>query len=78
MGMDSARSRQSHLRQLIGIRALQFGQTAVLQNARRQGVVFCQFLQHFFIGTARTRRGFFDNWQTQLVKKDFTELFRAA
>ena len=50
----------------------------MLQNARRQGVVFCQFFQHFFIGTARTRRGFLNDGQTQLVKKDFTKLFGAA
>ena len=78
MRMHPPCSRQSHLRQLVGVCPFQFGQTAVLQNACGQGVVFCQFFQHLFIGTACTRGGFFDDRQTQFVKKYFTKLFRAA
>ena len=50
----------------------------MFQDARWQGIVLGQFLQHFFIGTACTCGGFFNDWQTQLVKKDFPQLFGAA
>ena len=64
--------------QLVGVGAFEFGQTAVFQNTRRQGVVFCQLLKHFFIGTARARGCFLNDGQTQLVKKDLAQLLRTA
>jgi hypothetical protein len=56
--MHPARARVGQLRQLVGVSALEFGKTPVLQDFGREREIFRQLLQHFFVG--RAGRGEFD------------------
>jgi hypothetical protein len=59
VGVHTAGGRVHHQRQLVGVGALELGQAAVLQDARRQRVVGGQFLQHLFVGAGRAEAVFF-------------------
>ena len=76
--MHPAGARQRELGQLVGIGALELGQTTVLQQLGRQGVVFCQFFQHFFIGAACAGSSLLHHRHAQLVKENFAQLFGAT
>ncbi len=78
VGMHPAGVRVDHLRQLLGVGALEFGQAAVVENDARQRVIFGQLFQHFLVGGRGTGGGLFLHRQLQAVEQDFADLLGAA
>ncbi len=78
MGVHPSRSGQGQLGQLVGVGALELAERAVLQQFRRQRIVFGKFLQHLLVGATRAAWGFLDHRHAQLVKKDFAQLLGTA
>ena len=74
VGVYPAGLRHRQLCQFVGVSAFEFGQRAVFQNFLGQGVIVSQLLQHFFVRAARAGRGFFDDGQTQHIKKYLAQL----
>ena len=71
---DAARLRVDHFRQLVGVRALQLREAAVLEDGPRERVVLGQLLQHLFVHRRRARRRLLDRLQLHALEEDVAEL----
>ena len=76
--VHAAGGRVDHLRQLVGVGALQLREAAVLEQLGRQRVVGGQLLQHVFVGGRRAARRLLEHRQPQLAEQDLADLLRAA
>jgi hypothetical protein len=76
VGVNSACGRVYHARQLVGIRALELGQRAVVEYQLRQRIIERQFLQHVFIGGRLPARRFLQDRQLVLFEQDLLNLPR--
>ena len=65
-----------HLRQLVGVGALELGELARFEQQFRQRVIERQFGEHLFVGRRRARRCLFLDRQAKLVEQNFGQLFR--
>ena len=61
VGVHAPRLAIGQTRKLVGVGAFQLGQAAVLKNARGQGVIGGELLQHLFVGTGCTTGGLLDH-----------------
>ena len=74
VGVHTAIRWQGHLRQLVGVGALELGQRAVLEQLGGQRIVLGQLLQHFLVRAARAGGGLLDHRHAQLVEEDLSQL----
>ena len=74
VGVDAPGARIRHLRQLVGVGALELGQATVLQQLGRQRKILSQLLQHLLVGAGCAARRLLNHRQTQLGKEDFADL----
>ena len=75
-GVNPARFRADHQRQLIGIGGFEFCQTTILEDDFRQRIVQRQLFQHLFRGRRRAARGFLQRLNTLFFKQDGLQLLR--
>ncbi len=74
VGMHAARRRVHHLRQLVGVRGLEFCQPAVLEYQLRQRMIEREFLQDIFVGGRLAARRLFLHRQALALEQDLLEL----
>jgi hypothetical protein len=74
--MHAAGAGVDHLRQLVGIGALELGELPRFEQDLRQRVVERQFGEHFLVGRRRPRRRLLLHRQAELVEQDLGQLLR--
>jgi hypothetical protein len=67
-----------HLRQLVGVGALELGQAAVLEDLGRQREVLRQLGEHLLVGAGRAGGGLLLHRQAELAEQDLADLLGAA
>ena len=78
VGVHAAGPRVDHLRQLVGVGALELGERAVLEQPGRQRIVGGELLQLGLVGRRRAGRRAPADRQAELAEQDLADLLRRA
>ena len=76
--VHAAGARMRHLRQLVGVGALELRQAPVLQQLGRQRIVLGQLLQHLLVGAGDAAGRLLHHRQAELGEQDLADLLGRA